>query len=260
MQEPAVDVGGQSRCASADTPESGDNHCNNQSTTKAERKKTKKLKGVVNKPPKAAIYEPSSFWIRQTGVTAAKVTSRLWTQPFQLVGKPMSYGELFLSSGWLDAEGTGLDIEKINVFFKTTQYTDVTKFRLFYLTGMKDLDFIIAMLQSFATTTMQIDWRAKIAETLCKHIVKTTAKSKWKVTDAQLKTIYEVPIAKQGFRAQDAKFVYFEEDVRRLAYKVHGGPSGHANLLAKLAARAAKARDTKQKKARAVAAATEESD
>lgn len=197
----------------------------------------------------------------------------------------MSYGELFLSSGWLDAEGTGLDIEKINVFFKTTQYTDVTKFRLFYLTGMKDLDFIIAMLQSFATTTMQIDWRAKIAETLCKHIVKTTAKSKWKVTaalliqhrlvilmismkryvsvqvtDAQLKTIYEVPIAKQGFRAQDAKFVYFEEDVRRLAYKVHGGPSGHANLLAKLAARAAKARDTKQKKARAVAAATEESD
>lgn len=73
MQEPAVDVGGQSRCASADTPESGDNHCNNQSTTKAERKKTKKLKGVVNKPPKA-VSPTISLSLRQSAVTDLRVS------------------------------------------------------------------------------------------------------------------------------------------------------------------------------------------
>lgn len=68
------------------------------------------------------------------------------------------------------------------------------------------------------------------------------------VTDTELSKIYDIPLKKQGFRKTDAKCVYFNEDVRKLAYRVHGGPAGHDAYIKRLEQRATKAKETKTRK------------
>ncbi|BGP37078.1 hypothetical protein JCM10449v2_000982 [Rhodotorula kratochvilovae] len=93
------------------------------------------------------------------------------------------------------------------------------------------------------------EWELAAEKVATQRITKTTAKDQYKVNDTQLAQL--TPKLKRNPHARGAApmQLFVEAAVEALALRVHGGVVGHAELLKKRAASAAKAAQTKRAKA-----------
>ncbi|GAA6041233.1 hypothetical protein JCM8097_008356 [Rhodosporidiobolus ruineniae] len=93
------------------------------------------------------------------------------------------------------------------------------------------------------------DWEQAILDVNTQRIVKTTVKSKYKLTDAECRLIAHVERRNpHAGRHGPPMQLYIERAVESVAYELHGGAMAHQALLKKMAASAAKAADTKRKR------------
>ncbi|GAA5840944.1 hypothetical protein JCM11251_007646 [Rhodosporidiobolus azoricus] len=93
-----------------------------------------------------------------------------------------------------------------------------------------------------------VEWEEAIDAINTQNITKTTAKTKYKLTDAQLARVacYQKP---NPHHRSTMMSIYNEAAVESLALELHGGASGHEELLRKRAASSAKRADNKAKRA-----------
>ncbi|GAA5881449.1 hypothetical protein JCM3774_005087 [Rhodotorula dairenensis] len=94
-----------------------------------------------------------------------------------------------------------------------------------------------------------VEWDEAIAEVAKQRITKTTAKSRYKLSDADLRGLPFVTKRNPHYRSAAPMRLYYEAAVEKLAYELHGGYQGHRQLLQKCADRAAKAKETRRAKA-----------
>ncbi|GMK58188.1 hypothetical protein CspeluHIS016_0502200 [Cutaneotrichosporon spelunceum] len=91
-------------------------------------------------------------------------------------------------------------------------------------------------------------YRDKAAASLYeKRLNKTTANDLYKLTDAELATLKHV-LAANPLNKATPRRLFLETAVEALAYRVHGGPVGHAMYHAKMTERIKKGRETRRAK------------